>query len=95
MPDGAAPAIGDGAVSAPGGVSGQTDRLGLRALLALADLELHLLTLFEGAVALHLDGRPVDEDVGATTVDGDEAVPLLSVEPIDGSVSLSLLLYLR
>src|SRR5262249_49823623 len=60
--------------------------LGLRAPVALSDLELHPLALFEGAVAIRLDGGEVDEDV-PTTVDRDEAVALVRVEPFDGALS--------
>src|ERR1700704_2918930 len=62
--------------------------VGLRAPVALGDLELDPLTLFEGAVAIRLDRREVDEYVLAT-VDGDEAVSLVRVEPLDGALSHS------
>src|SRR5271169_6918555 len=62
--------------------------VGLRAPVALRDLELDPLSLFEGAVAIRLDSREVDEDVLAT-VDGDEAVSLVRVEPLDGALSHS------
>jgi hypothetical protein len=42
--------------------------LGLWALLALHDVELDALILYEAAVAACLDGRMVDENVSATTV---------------------------
>src|SRR5579875_1603173 len=64
------------------------DLLGLRAPVALRDLELDPLPLLEGAVAIRLDRREMDEDVPAT-VDGDEAVPLVRVEPLDGALSHS------
>src|SRR6516164_7886284 len=64
------------------------DLVGLRAPVALRDLELDPLSLFEGAVAIRLDSREVDEDVLAT-VDGDEAVSLVRVEPLDGALSHS------
>src|SRR6266404_750330 len=62
--------------------------VGLRAPVALRDLELDPLALFEGAVAIRLDSREVDEDVLAT-VDGDKAVSLVRVEPFDGALSHS------
>src|SRR5215472_6757522 len=60
--------------------------LGLWAPVALRDLELHPLALFEGAVAIRLDGGEVNEHV-PTTVDRDEAVALVRVEPFDGALS--------
>src|SRR4051812_45275132 len=58
---------------------------GLGALLALRLLELDLRTLLERLVAARLDRAEVDEQVGATTVRGDEAIALVRVEPLDGS----------
>ncbi len=60
--------------------------LGLWALWTLADLELNPLTVFEAAVALHLDRGVVDEEV-ITTVYGNEAIALLGVEPLHGALS--------
>src|SRR6478672_4743896 len=65
---------------------GRTDHVRLRTLLPLRDLELDALPLLEGAVAVHLDRAVVDENVRAT-VDSDEAVALLAVEPLDGALS--------
>src|SRR5579859_6300938 len=62
--------------------------VGLSASVALRDLELDPLPLFEGAVAIRLDSREVDENVLAT-VDGDKAVSLVRVEPLDGALSHS------
>src|SRR3974390_2513327 len=62
--------------------------VGLRAPVALRDFELDPLSLFEGAVAIRLDSREVDENVLAT-VDGDKAVSLVWVEPLDGALSHS------
>src|SRR5215213_912721 len=64
--------------------SGAANRVGLRTLLALDDLEADPLALVEALVAVHLDGRVVDEDV-LTAVDGDEAEALLGVEPLHGA----------
>src|SRR6185437_14286862 len=64
------------------------DLLGLLSPVALRDLELDPLTLFEGAVTVRLDRREVDENVLAT-VDGDKAVALVRVEPFDGALSHS------
>src|SRR3954447_691165 len=58
---------------------------GLRALVALLGLVLHLRTLGQRAVAAALDGAEVDEEVLATFIGGDEAVALVRVEPLDGS----------
>src|SRR5882757_6291015 len=66
----------------------QPDHVRLRPLLTLRDLELDSLAFFEGAVAVHLDRAVVDENI-RTTVDRDEAVPLLRVEPFDGALSHS------
>src|SRR5690606_36864178 len=57
----------------------------LGALAALADLELDRLTLVEGLVAGAFDVREVDEDVVAVGT-RDEAVTLLCVEELDGSL---------
>src|SRR5699024_3510428 len=59
------------------------DLLGLRPLVALADIELHALPLVEGAVAVHVDLAVVHEDVCAASVDLDESVALFGVEPLD------------
>src|SRR2546430_12248956 len=55
---------------------------GLRALGALADLELDLLVLLKATEAVALDLRVVHEDVGAAIVGGDETEALLGVEPL-------------
>src|SRR6478736_8072013 len=60
--------------------SDDADVLGFLTLAAGADVELDALTLFQGAVPRTLDGREVDENVGAVLT-GDEAVALLRVEP--------------
>src|ERR1700723_54047 len=72
----------------PANLRDDDDLVGLRAPVALRDLELDPLTLFEGAVTIRLDSREVDEDVLAT-VDGDKAVSLVRVEPLDGALSHS------
>ena len=61
--------------------------LGLGTLLTLCDLELHTLTVFQRLVAVHLDRGEVDENV-LSSVDRDEAVALLAVEPLDGALCL-------
>jgi len=48
--------------------SGRADAGGLQALVALADLELHALTLVEAAEAVSFDPRVVHEDVVAAVV---------------------------
>jgi len=77
---------------AVGGSGGDPDHVGLWTLLSLRDLELDPLSLFQGAVAVHLDRAVVDEHV-RTTVYRDEAVSLLRVEPLDGALSHSKLPY--
>src|SRR4029450_12746606 len=54
----------------------------LEALRALCHLELHTLTLLERPESGAADGAVVHEDVLAL-IRGDEAVPLLAVEPLD------------
>src|SRR4028118_1168974 len=58
--------------------------MGLATLGAIDDLELDGLAVFEGLVAVGLDLRPVDEHV-VLALDGDEAVALVSVEPLHGA----------
>src|SRR5690606_10510560 len=53
---------------------------------ALADLELDLLVLLEGAEARTLDLGVVDEDVSGAVLGRDEAEPLLRVEPLHSSL---------
>src|SRR4051794_41325059 len=71
------------------------DVLRLRALRALRDVELDLLVLVEGLVALRLDGRVVHEDVVAAVLLRNEAEALLGVEPLDGALSHARLLLIR
>src|SRR5690606_32362805 len=61
------------------------DALGLRALLALRDLEGDALVLVEAAVAAGGDRRVVDEHVRAAAVGRDESEALLGVEPLHGA----------
>ena len=67
------------------GSDGSND-LGLRPLWGLADLELHTLTLVQALEAIGLDCLPMDEDISAATIDGDEAEALVGVEPFDGAL---------
>ena len=64
----------------------RADVLGLVALAAGADVELDLLTLFEGAVTRPLDRGEVDEHVVATLA-GDEAEALLRIEEFHSACS--------
>src|SRR5690242_377895 len=68
-------------------VSGRDDVLGGRALLALRDVEVHLLAFLELTEALGGDVRVVGEDIGAAAVLLDEAESLFRVEPLDGASS--------
>src|SRR5690606_14322431 len=61
------------------------DVLGFAALRALDHLEVDHLAVLEGLEPVDRDLGPVDEDV-VLTVHGDEAVPLVGVEPLDGAV---------
>src|SRR6266851_581421 len=66
----------------PAGASADDrDVLPLRSLLALRDVELDLLSFFQAAVAVTLDRAEVHEHVRAT-LDRDEAVALIAVEPL-------------
>src|SRR5262249_6162058 len=65
--------------------SGGADAGGLRALRALGDLGLHVLVLLQAAVAGAVTLGVGHEDVGPVGA-GDEAVALLRVEPLDGSL---------
>src|SRR3954468_210152 len=67
--------------------SERADVLRLRALLALGDVELHLLILVEAAEAARRDRGEVGEDVGAAVVRADEAEALVGVEPLHGTCS--------
>ena len=60
--------------------------LGLRALLALRDVELDALVFVQAAVAVGLDRGEVDEDVLAPAIDADEPETLVRVEPLDCSL---------
>src|SRR5690606_3738524 len=62
--------------------SGRNDVLRLRALLALGDVEGHLLAFLELAEARGGDVRVVGEDVSAAAVLLDEAEALFRVEPL-------------
>src|SRR5690606_10382038 len=80
----------------PGPTKRQSDAanvLGLRTLGALGEVELDLLVVLEGLEALRLDRGEVDEDVLAAAVLRDEAEALVSVEPLDGSLSHVLFLW--
>src|SRR4051812_25378954 len=68
--EGPAPARGPGRRAT---CSDQADLVGLRALVALGDVELDARVLLEGLEARHVDRAVVDEHVRAT-IDGDEAV---------------------
>ena len=60
--------------------------LGLRALLALRDVELDPLVLLQAAVTAGLDRGEVDEDVLPSVIDADEPEALVRVEPLDCSL---------
>src|SRR4051794_16075625 len=62
--------------------SERADVRGLRALLALGNLELDPLVLVQAAVPRGLDRGEVGEDVRAAVVRGDEAEALVRVEPL-------------
>jgi len=60
--------------------------LGLRALLALRDVELDPLVLLQAAVAAGLDCGEVDKDVLASVIDTDKSETLVRVESLDCSL---------
>src|SRR5690606_36704275 len=62
------------------------DRQGLRALLALTDLEHQSLGRREGPESLAHDIRVVNEHVTLTAVLGDEAEALFGVEPVHSAL---------
>jgi len=68
---------------------GDIDGLGA-AVVAVLDVELDLLAVAEAAEAAGalLDPRVVNEQIVAAVVGGDEAEPLLVVEPLDGAAHL-------
>src|SRR5262249_44242911 len=71
------------------GASGSADGhdvFGLRSLLALGDVELDLLPFLQAAIAATGDRAEVHEHVRAT-VHRDEAVTLVSVEPLHNALS--------
>src|SRR5438874_1056171 len=69
----------------PAGGSDGADAGRLRALRALGYLELHVLVLLQAAEAVAVDLGVMHEDVRPVGA-GDEAVALLRVEPLDGSL---------
>src|SRR4030067_673352 len=61
------------------------DSCSLRALWAILDFELHVLTFLEAFVAIHLDCGKVCKYVIATAAGGDEAVAFSGVTPLHGT----------
>src|SRR5215217_7582140 len=74
--------------------SDRADVLRLGALGTLGDVELNLLVLVQGLVALGLNRRVVHENVVAAVLLRDEAETLLGVEPLYGALSHAYLLLL-
>ena len=71
-----------------GGVPEPKNRVGLGTFLALDDVKLHVIALFQSFVAVQLNCRVVDEDIGAV-IATDESVALGVVEPLDLAFVLS------
>src|SRR6478736_8225866 len=67
------------------GLADDRDVRGLGALLALLSLVLDLCAFIERLVATSLNRAEMDEEVLAALVGRDEPVPLLRVEPLNGS----------
>jgi len=62
--------------------------VGLGPFLALDDVEFDVIALFQGFVAVQLNCRVVDEDIG-TVIASDESVALGVVKPLDLAFVLS------
>jgi hypothetical protein len=73
---------------AVGGVAETENSIRLRTFLALDDVKLDLIALFQCFVAVQLDCRVVNENIG-TIIASDESVALGIVEPLDLSFVLS------
>ena len=71
-----------------GGIPEPDDCIGLRTLLALDDVELHVIALFQSFVPIQLDCRVVDEYVWPVFTP-DESVAFGVVEPLDLTFVLS------
>jgi hypothetical protein len=71
--------------------SNDLDVIGLKALVALNDLELDLLTFDERAISVHGDLGVMNEDV-VSALSLDESEALLVGEPFDGALSQHFLL---
>src|SRR2546429_1788243 len=83
------------APSPAGGSAGDLDVFRLGSLLALGDVELDLLPFLQAAVAAAGDRAEVHEHVRAT-VDRDEAIAFVAVEPLHSALRhLDLLLWMR
>ena len=88
------PMVGHGAAGPLGQTGARTlsdgaDVVRLRALGSLGGGVFHLLVFIQGAVAVRVDGRVVNEDVG-TAAWGDEAISLVRVEPLHGLCAILL-----
>jgi hypothetical protein len=64
------------------------DRIRLRAFLALDDVELHVVALFQSLIAIQLNCGIVNEDI-RPVVAANESVPLGVVKPLDLTFELS------
>src|SRR4029078_10674028 len=79
-------AEGSGGLNWVGVESDGANARGLRGLGALADLELDLLGLLQGAEAGALNFRVVDKNIRGAVLGGDKAEALLRVEPLHSSL---------
>ncbi len=64
------------------------DLIGLWAFRPFYDVELDLISLLEGLIAVQLDGAVMDEDVGSL-IPAEESVTFCVIEPLDGAFVLS------
>lgn len=71
-----------------GRVSLPDNRIRLRTLLPLDDVELHIIALFQSLVTIQLNCRVVDENIWPV-ITSDESVALGVVEPLDFAFVLS------
>lgn len=62
------------------------DGAGLLAFFAVGDVEFDNVAFIEGAISAAADFRIVNEQIGAVVL-GDEAVALVTVEPLDFTTS--------
>jgi hypothetical protein len=73
-------------------LAGQRNTIGLRTLVALDDLEMHLVAFFERLVPVPLNGAVVNEYI-RPVIPAEKAVPLGIIEPAHDTMKLSHVIY--